>query len=258
MVIEILNKKYRCGCERGMAEIKKPHILTDLNAIIEWKFCTFPDKIINPNYKPEFDESGKLKNPPVRGTDIAEDREFLGKNPELKPGNCFIVDGGQVIAVDSEDRLILIVSETGHGALDRIWKEKISPEMDMLFNDSDVENATFNLVTLQDIPEEYVKSVTPDFSRYKIWKERFIPGRTTDGPDFVLKVEVEHPDLLFPITIYMRHWSVLYNSEDFENSSMAKDIIDQTIDWFYMNCPRIKYEKPKSGSEMSKEKIVVK
>lgn len=257
MVIEVLDQKYRCGCNRGMADIKKPHILTNLNAIIEWGFCKFPDKY-SPDYKPEYDESGKLKNPPVPGKDMTENREFLGKDPELKPGNCFMFEDGQVIAVDSEDRLVLIVSETGPKALDRIWDELIQPEMDMLFYSGDVYDVNWRIVTPQDIPEEeYTEVYTPKYKYYKIWKSHFLPGRVPDGEELTLECEiVDDENLLFPVKVYFRNWNVVYNPEDFDGTKMAEREIDDTLSWFYDNYARLKYIPPVKVKEKTEVESV--
>lgn len=45
MIIEVLAQKYRCGCEKGMADLVIPGILVKLNAVIEWDFCRFPEEI---------------------------------------------------------------------------------------------------------------------------------------------------------------------------------------------------------------------
>ena len=253
MVIQVLDQKYKCGCNRGMAYIDEHNILVDLNAIIEWKFCSFPSKYIS-DYKPKFDDQGKLENPPVPGKDVIEDREFLGKEPELKPGNCFLLDGGQVIAVDSKDRLVLIVSETGPKALDRIWKDEIKPEMDMLFYSGDIENVNWKPVTPQDIPKEYTSIFTPEYKYYNIWKSYFLPGRIPGGDELTVECEIEDPEeLLFPVKVYFRSWWVLYNSEDFVEPKMAEKIISDALFWFYSNYSRLKYIPPKKVKQQDQE-----
>ena len=114
MVIEVLEQKYKVGCNRGMGYIEKNYLLTQLNTIIEWSFCTFP------------------KHENEDGEEV-EDRKFLGEDPELKPGDVFLFEG-QIIAIDSEKRMVLIVSETGRKALDRIWTDVIEPEIEMIFD----------------------------------------------------------------------------------------------------------------------------
>lgn len=122
MIIEVLAQKYRCGCEKGMADLVIPGILVKLNAVIEWDFCRFPEEIKHEKKDSADENSEEIE---VR----TELRDFLGEDPELKPGNCFLYKG-QVIAVDSADRLILVVSETGYGALDRIYEENFKTEFE--------------------------------------------------------------------------------------------------------------------------------
>src|SRR5574344_1451844 len=111
MIIEVLEQKYKVNCNRGIAKIEKPYLLTELNMIIEWDFCTFP-KTLDPD-KLEKDEDGNII--PPKETDpreleslLIENKKFLGDDPELKPGDVFLFRG-QVIAVNSETMLVLVV-----------------------------------------------------------------------------------------------------------------------------------------------------
>lgn len=45
MIIEVLAQKYRCGCEKGMADLVIPGILVKLNAVIEWDFADFQKRL---------------------------------------------------------------------------------------------------------------------------------------------------------------------------------------------------------------------
>lgn len=56
MVIEVLKNKYKCGCNRGTADLKKAGILDKLNAIIEWDISRFPKKQVIESDKDEWNK----------------------------------------------------------------------------------------------------------------------------------------------------------------------------------------------------------
>ena len=109
MRITVLPNRYRVGSNKGIFALDEPGILNKLNSIVCWDSSLFP-------IKPKENES----DPNI------EDREFLGIDPELAPGNMFIVKGGQVLAVENKDRLILVMSETGPLALQNLYEKEIS------------------------------------------------------------------------------------------------------------------------------------
>lgn len=235
MVIEVLAEKYKVGCNRGMGKIEKKYLLTELNTIIEWKWSSFPKK-------PKDEQPEEGKEP-----EYIEDREFLGKQPELKPGDCFLFDG-QVIAVDSEERLVLIVSETGGNALERIWGDHIEPEIDLIFNEFPINDVEYEAASKDSIPGNY-EITTPPYNIYKIWKDHFVAGRFEDNDDLCIKCTVDSDDLIFPATIYMKKWSVMYDPNEFMDEEQAKNIVHQAISWFYENEYREVYVKPKEPEE---------
>lgn len=171
MKIDVLPQKYKVGCERGINFIKKPGLLDKLNMIIEWPKCSFP-------HVPDHDEERDTGQVDDEGNPITqtvhifkEDRTFLGDDPELKPGNCFKLDG-QLIAVDSDDRLILMVSETGGFALQRLWEEKILPEIEMVFNDYDIDNVEMEDIDPNDLPKD-LESGKLEWKYWNIWRNQF-------------------------------------------------------------------------------------
>ena len=167
MIITVLSQIYKCGCNRGITAIEKSSLLPKLNAIIEWDLCEFPTKL-EKKVEKETDEEGKEIE--VEKEVEVGDRNFLGENePELKPGNCFLLNG-QVIAVDSVDRLVLIVSETGAGALNRLWKECIEPEIDLVFNSYDTEKVDWKVVEENQnvVENEYDQTCKVTSNIYKI------------------------------------------------------------------------------------------
>lgn len=231
MIIEVLSQKYRCGCERGMAEFVLPGILIKLNSIIEWDFCRFPEEIVQEKADPT-DENSQVVERKI------EKRNFLGDDPELKPGNCFLYKG-QVIAVDSEDRLILIVSETGYGALDRIYEENLKTEFEMMFNEFNVEDVKWEVEESGIIPDEFDEVYQVPYNYYNIWKERFVAGRGFIPPGLCLKVTMESDTFWGPLDFYMLDWSVRYKSSQLEPDEVEY-AVKELLSWFYDHYKRIK------------------
>lgn len=231
MIIEVLSQKYRCGCERGMAEFVLPGILIKLNSIIEWDFCRFPEEIVQEKADPT-DENSQVVERKI------EKRNFLGDDPELKPGNCFLYKG-QVIAVDSEDRLILIVSETGYGALDRIYEENLKTEFEMMFNEFNVEDVKWEVEESGIIPDEFDEVYQVPYNYYNIWKERFVAGRGFISPGLCLKVTMESDTFWGSLDFYMLDWSVRYKSSQLEPDEVEY-AVKELLSWFYDHYKRIK------------------
>lgn len=218
MVITILSQKYNCGCNKGMSLIEKRSLLPKLNAIIEWDLCEFPKKIEN-------------------GKEI-EDREFLGKDPELAPGNCFLFKG-QVIAVNSVNELVLVVSETGYMALDRVWEENIKPELDMKFNTYDTEDVVWEVVEDDNLLNEFDEIYSPNYCIYNIWKEHFVEGRGFLKSGLKLKVQMKSDNYIRPIDLIFLDWKVKYKSIQLENDEVEY-AVKECISWFYNKYKRIK------------------
>ena len=225
MIITILTQKYKTGCGRGMAMIDKVHLLSHLNMIIDWSKCEWPTK----------EEEVEVEN--LMGEKSTEKRQvpdtkFLGDIPELKPGNCFQVDG-QIVAVDSEDRLVLIVSETGPTALKRLWEDMIEPEIDMNFYVSSVSDVRWEKSEKSSIPGDF-EPVTIPYNIYKIWKDRFLKkSGVDDGDNLCLKMEIEDDDLIFPVDIYFLKWNVMVKKDDFMDEDHVREIVKRTMTWFY-------------------------
>jgi hypothetical protein len=246
MIIEILEQKYKCGCKRGIGMIKQPCLLTRFNIILEWKYCSFP-KEIDQDKLPKDDEGNTVMPEELTPDMYREKRDFLGEQPELKPGDMFLFHG-QIVAVDSEEMFVLVLSETGSNALGRIWEEHIEPEIDMIYNDYEINNVVWEDVSKSEIPGTY-EITTPAYKLYKIWKEHFIAGRFEDNDDLCIKCEVDDDELLLPVTIYMNKWNVGYDPADYVNEDQAKEIIQHVISWFYENEDRKEYNPPKEKED---------
>lgn len=205
MIIKKLKKKYKVGSRRGLASFKQTNLLRDLNLVIEWDLC-------------ELEE---------------------GESKCLVPGDTFILteykDFSQVIAVDSKEELILLISSSGPLALKRIYEEKMSPEFEMIFycleDDLDISWEASGTVP------KGMKSFTPSYPLYKLWKTRFLTGRGFND-DFAIKITYIS-DTFFrePKSLYMRKWSILFPQEiPVElHEAMSKEILA----WFYFHEDRI-------------------
>ena len=168
MIITILDKKYKCGSERGIGELVKPNILQTLNSIIDWDESRFPDDpskeiiveedvtdLVN-NQDPD-DICGIVEGSIIHGL---LDKGEEGYEIDIMGTGKFVYRGGrvykqdvqyeqnrkylgdtpelkpgnvilwdnQIISIDRPDRLILSLSESGSLALDRIYNEHILPE----------------------------------------------------------------------------------------------------------------------------------
>src|SRR5574344_1048885 len=128
MIITILTQKYRCGSNKGMNCMESEGLLNKINSIIEWDFSKKNVKSVNSEGKKE-----------EKKEDIPEDER------KLKPGMSLITDG-QLIAIDTENKIYLITSETGVYALNRLYndvisveyeiKSSVAPEIDLTWEES--------------------------------------------------------------------------------------------------------------------------
>lgn len=259
MTIEVLEQKYRCGCGKGLAILTKPELITKLNSIIDWEKSKFPKKI-NPNYSNEEiksfkDEVRKLEEELCNYVDtkgdeflnilkkinelndkyIIEDRDFLGSIPELKPGNVFQIKPGQIVAVEDENSLVLIISETGAGALDRIWEEEVSPEILMYFNgSSSIESLNWEKISEDNIEKDFDKEFRPGYKLYKSWKDSFLKKESLPEKGFTIEVTMDSDNFVFPLDFIMKDWSILYKSSQLDED-MVGSAVSELLEWFYNN-----------------------
>ena len=231
MIIEILPQTYECGSNEGITDLVIPGILVKLNTIIEWDFCKFPEKVIQVRSDPN-DENSELVEK------IIEDRDFLGKDdPELKPGNYFRFQG-QIIAIDSEDRLVLASSDTGYNALSRIFDEFFKVEFEMMFNSYDTEDVNWEVVESGKVPDEFNETYHVPYQYYKVWKERFVSGRGFITPGLCIKVTMMSEFSYIPVELYMLDWSIKYNPTQFDQDEMEQ-ITLELLSWFYEKYDRV-------------------
>ena len=222
MVIEISNVTYRKGYGQRLDEVSSPGLLAKLNSIIEWEHCTFP-----PKQKEGADD------------EWIEDRDFLGPNPELKVGTAFKF-GNQLLAIEDENTIVLVMSETGIGGLQRVWKEKISPEFNIAFG-IQPDGAEFENAETEDIPDTWEEKRLP-YEVMRLLKDRMIPGR--DEKLFKergtkVRVVLHSSIIVFPVHLILTDWAFYYDPKELETDEL--DIVSkELIAVLYSKFPRIK------------------
>ena len=260
MVIEVLAQKYKCGCNRGLAKFEEPDLLSKLNIIIEWDLCKFPSKTEEVDGDVEVDVLDENGNPTgekkkEKVEKEVEDRNFLGDDPELVPGNMFLLDG-QVIAVDSENTLVLVLSQTGYMSLQRVWDDLIKPEIELVYNDYPVNNVTWKC--LDSFNEDYNIEARIPFKLYSQWTSHFVDGRTDlkRNQDGKLNIEcvLDSDDFLFPIHLILTDHTAFVKDVEFdeEDGEEMNRAVVETLAWFIENYPRsinpLEVEKQKQES----------
>ena len=256
MVIEILSQKYKCDCRRGLAKYEETDLLDKLNYLIEWDFAQYPivkDKHIEVDI-PEVDENGKETGNLLKekvGLDIVkEDKDFLKGEQELKPGNCFLLDG-QIIAIDSPDRIVLVLSKTGRGSLDRIVEERIDPEYKMVYGNEDAK-IEWEALTSDSYKTEYDGICSIPFPEYRIWRDRFVKGREDDlykipkdkekgTYTIAVKATIKSESLMVPIDLVFQEWDVAYKTSEFDEDDlhMIQGVAQQIMAWFIRTYDRL-------------------
>lgn len=239
MVIEISNYKYMTGSNIGYDKVERPGILAKLNAVIEWDFCRFPPL-------------GKDKSP---DDPDKEDKEFLGADPELKVGSVFKL-GNQLLAIDSPDSIVLVMSETGVGGLRRVLDEIVDPELNLMFNCNAPNSVKMEKAEIDDVPIDSWEFHNIPYTQAKIWRDRFIEGRP-EYPErgLVLKLEMDSDSFIFPIHLYLLDWGFWWNPMEMdatEDDEELKLCTNELMKWFYDNFPR--KERPMEFKRADAEK----
>lgn len=232
MIIEILNQNCRVNtAKEDSVYVKQKDLLKNLNSIIEWEKCLFPRKLKEEFLKPDVDMST------ITPDSFIEMRDFLGDVPELKPGNVFLWKG-QIFGVDTEDSLILIVSETGPLAAAR-WETTFNTEIKLKNLSSSSEIST-KIIDKNIIDPEYKQNnIQEDI--YEIWKEKYSNGRVEK--DNAVKIEYFNSDKLwFPSTIYIKD-NVIYFDENDIDPKQIESVTEEIISWFYNNFETLELPK---------------
>lgn len=223
-------KEWKESDFKGLLIHEEPGILNKINTVIEWDFVIYPKKLDKPE---------------------EQDLEYLGNERELKPGDAFSIgESGnlQIFRIVSENKLGLEHTETGGLSLNRFIEKNLHPEFQIIFNYEFGKN-DINLTICDEIPDSYDFEKRISYDNYKIWSERFFPGRP-ECENKVLKLTVNADALLFPLDIYIKKNAVFFNREDLLDETDFVDwIIENTLAWFCNNYPRLVVIEKSSPTE---------
>lgn len=150
---------------------------------------------------------------------------------ELEPGDTFEVDG-TVLAVDG-DRLVQVVSETGPCAVDRIVREKIGPELELLdFKDEENEYSWQELTSL---PDGLEKLENPPQALLSIWTEKFVTPDRKLNPDYTIEVSMTDVMLGLQTHVWFKPGEIYYNLEEISGEELREWYLKKIVAWFYEN-----------------------
>lgn len=240
MVIEISNAKYTKGYGQRLDSVSMPGLMAKLNALIEWDHCQFPPKV-------------------KEGTDDEweENRDFLGSEPELRVGLAFKY-GNQLLALEDENTLVLVMSETGIGGLQRVWKEKIIPELNIVFNSNSPEDLEVEKAEVNDIPESWEIKKIP-YEVMKLLRDRMLPGREAEfGKPVCVKITMKSSIIFFPVHMYLQDWGFRYDPNELEEDEIEL-IQEELVSGLYEKYSRLKlssedpYEKRNQAVREAKQ-----
>ena len=231
MIIELTAQKYKVGCGKGLDMYEEPNLLDKLNYIIEWDFCKMPVSLVE-TVEQEVDGE-KLK------INIYE--EDKNRVTELKTGDTFLFNG-QVFAIDSEERIVLVVSGTGRGALGRFIEEVFHPEYKMMYGNRDVD---VDWELHDEDRGEFDTSLSVPYIDYRIWRDRFVAGREDlvkrkKDNAIQVKATVKVEGFLLPIEIILGDWEAYYRSDEFDDED--REMLEEVVRYTLANFVR-KYER---------------
>ena len=231
MIIELTAQKYKVGCGKGLDMYEEPNLLDKLNYIIEWDFCKMPVSLVE-TVEQEVDGE-KLK------INIYE--EDKNRVTELKTGDTFLFNG-QVFAIDSEERIVLVVSGTGRGALGRFIEEVFHPEYKMMYGNRDVD---VDWELHDEDRGEFDTSLSVPYIDYRIWRDRFVAGREDlvkrkKDNAIQVKATVKVEGFLLPIEIILGDWEAYDRSDEFDDED--REMLEEVVRYTLANFVR-KYER---------------
>lgn len=214
MIINRLSQKYKCGCERGVSEYKRSNILAFLNSVIEWPWSS--------DHNPD-----SPKDTIIPG-DVLEFQSVTGTKT--------------ICAVDSEDRLVQIVSETGPFALKRFCEEFVIPEYELSTQDtSSLDKISWELVEndsiLQDPKLELFNF--PDYIKFRIIQDRIIP-KDLQCRHFIYRFKFSH-DLMFGIEseILVTNKCIYYLEDNIISPDSLSDCWEDILGYLYQHVDRV-------------------
>lgn len=210
--IVITAQSYKCGCGKGMYAVKEKGILGKLNSLINWSSCIWPEKVDMETVEIDGKEEQREKRTPLP--------DFLGNPPQLKPGNCFSWEKN-IMAVEGEDDLVLIISETGPLAIKRFIAHVNNIEH---FNNlpglEKIEEVQLNK------PEEGIESVRLKWEKWEVLKNYY-----KEEKEISIKV-TDSERLLYPIVVWIDRRDLYYNPIDITEKELVQDeLADQIYSW---------------------------
>ena len=233
MIIKVLGEQYRIGSKKDNVGVEKPNLLKDLNSVIEWDFCRFPIKL---------KDDGDWQ----KAEDYIEDREFLGKKPELKPGNTFYWQG-QVFAIESDRELKLIISETGGLAPQRFY-ENLKIELELL-KDHEVDEVIVEKV--ENCPDN-LEVYRPQYEEMKMWANKYMLGRFEREDIIKVTVKSEEKYIFGQQEFLVSGWKILYNKDEIEPDEIP-DTVTSGLGWLYKNVERLPIPIPEKEENTKEE-----
>lgn len=232
MIIELTSQKYKAGCGKGLDHYEEPNLLDKLNYLIEWDFCKMPVSLVETVEQEVDGENVKIN--------IYEEQKE--RVTELKIGDTFLFNN-QILAIDSEERIVLVYSGTGRGALGRFIEEVFHPEYRMMYGNKDVE-VDWELYSGDE--KMFDTSLSIPYVDYRIWKDRFVAGRDDlvrrkSDNKLLIKVTAKVEGFLLPIDFLLGEWEAYYMSSEFdeEDHEMLGDIVRYTLAYFVKRYERL-------------------
>lgn len=196
MIVTVLNRSYKLSSENYGIDI--PNLEFKLNLILNREKSTWPE--------PKDTRTEEEINSGVPAPEATK---------ELKEGDVFMLDN--TLFGLGKDKLIFILSESGPLAAERIFEEKISPELDFLYFNDEYNNYSWD-DELKDLPEGLEK-YTPKYEWMNIWHENFFEGKNLrENP--IIRVSIEDDMLKETRYIYMTKWDLYYSKEDFDSDEI--------------------------------------
>ena len=214
MIIKRLSQKYKCGCERGVSDYKRSNILAFLNSVIEWPWSA--------DHNPDSPKEELIPG------DVVELQSITGTKT--------------ICAIDSEDRFIQIISETGPLAIKRFCEEFVIPEYELSTQDiSGLINVSWELVEDEDVIQNPSLEIFnfPDYIKFRIIQDRIIPNDIRNH-HFIYRFKFSH-DLMFGIEseILVTNQCIYYLEDDVISPEGLSDCWEDILGYLYQHVDRV-------------------
>ena len=213
MIINRLSQKYKCGCERGISDYKRSNILAFLNSIVEWPWSA--------DHNPDSPKENLIPG------DVIEFQSVTGTKT--------------ICAIDSEDRFIQIISETGPLAVKRFCEEFIIPEYELSTqNTSGLVSVNWELVEDESILQNSNLEIFnfPDYIKFRIIQDRIIPNNIKNRR-FIYRFKFSH-DLMFGIEseILVTNQCIYYLEDNLINPDSLANCWEDILGYLYQHVDR--------------------